>query len=135
MQVDAFELPQKLIPRTMNRLDVSAVPINHNNVAEAGSGHALNHVAERGKERTRTKGQRAGVAHVVLADPAHQPLGNEYLWSQALGHSTSHETDTAPVMLHRHVLEVLLDRGDRDEAASQFAGRHPLAKLTAREFC
>jgi hypothetical protein len=32
------------------------------------------------------------------------------------------------------MLEVLLDRRDRDEAASQLAGRHPLAKLAARQF-
>jgi len=32
------------------------------------------------------------------------------------------------------MLEVLLDRGNRDDAAGQLAGRHPLAELTAREF-
>ena len=70
----------------------------------------------------------------MLADTAHQPLGNEHARGQSLGRGAGHQPHAAPVVLHRQMLEVLLDRRDRDEAADQFAGRHALAKLAARQF-
>ena len=71
---------------------------------------------------------------MMLADTAHQPLGNEHARGQSLGRGAGHQPNAAPVMLHRQMLKVLLDRRDRDEAAHQFAGRHALAKLAARQF-
>ena len=72
--------------------------------------------------------------HVMLADPAHQPLGDEYARSQSLRHCAGDEPDAAPIVLHRHMLEVLLDCCNRDETTGQFAGGHSFAKLTAGEF-
>ena len=70
----------------------------------------------------------------MLTDPAHQPLGNEDSRGQLLRHGPGDEPNAAPIVLHRHVLKVLLDRRHRDEATGQFAGRHSLAKLAAGEF-
>jgi hypothetical protein len=40
--------------------------------------------------------------------------------------------DASPIVLHRQMLEMLLGRGDRDNAALKLAGLHSLTKFTAR---
>ena len=99
MQVRAVELPQELIPSTADWLHVSAVPVEYDNVAEAGAHHAVDHVAQHREERPGPERQRAGMSHVMLADTAHQPLGNEHARGQSLGRGAGHQPNAAPVVL------------------------------------
>jgi len=60
-------------------------------------------------------------------------LGHEHARRQPPGDFGRHDVHAAPVMLHRHVLEMLLDGGHGQNGPLQLATVHALAKLAARQ--
>src|SRR5213082_2291090 len=71
--------------------------------------------------------------HMMFADAGHEAFRDQHTRAQTRRHRDGHMTNTAPVVLHSQVFQMLFDRRDRDDAGSQFARLHPLPELAAGE--
>ena len=98
--------------------------VEYEYVLETGSDQAVYQIVHHAEKGSWTQGQSAWVSHMMLADACHDALSHQYMGTQAFSDLSGNHVHAAPVMLHRHVLEMLLDRCQWEDTALKLVGLH-----------
>ena len=106
--------------------------VEHQDVFKPSTNQTVHQIID-DAEKVPGLGKRARMLHVVFADASHDALCDHNPRAKGFGNLFCDDVDTAPVMLHCHVLQVLL-HGDKEDAPLELAGFHGLTKFSSGPF-